>query len=67
VTESKAPIKARGRTKSVRDATKDLGAHSWFWFTNINEIISNDFFGATMWSQTQTDEVKPLLEELGQD
>lgn len=64
VTESKAPIQARGRTKSVRDATKDLGAHNWFWFTSIDEVINNDIFSAPIWSQTQIDEVKPLLESI---
>ena len=49
-------------TINVRDATKDLGAHNWFWFTSIDEITNNDFFTAAIWSQTQNDEVKPLLE-----
>lgn len=62
VTESQVPVTARGRTKGVRDATKDLGAHSWFWFTSLDEIAGNDFLTSPIWAQTQTTELRPLLD-----
>lgn len=65
VTESTVPIMGRGRTKSVRDATRALGAHNWFWFTSIDEVINSDFFAAPMWSQTQVERTMPLISNLG--
>jgi hypothetical protein len=48
------------RLKNVRGVTRDFGAHTWFYFTNLDRVMNEDFLSAHIWEQTHTQEFEAL-------
>ena len=61
VTEGGATRSGRERLASVQKVTKSLGAHTWFWFTSLEEVIQEDFLAAPIWWQTHREEPSALF------
>ncbi len=62
VTEGGYTRTSRKRLNSVQKVTKELGANTWFWFTSLEQIQSEDFLTAPIWQLVEGQERMSLFE-----
>ena len=60
VTEGGPTRSGRQRLANLQKLTKQIGAHTWFWFTSLEQLVHEDFFTASIWRQTHTERPAPL-------
>ena len=60
VTEGGPTRSGRQRLTNLQKLTKQIGAHTWFWFTSLEQLVYEDFFTASIWGQTHTVHPGPL-------
>lgn len=60
VTEGGITRIGQKRMVNAMKATKELRAHTWFWFTNVEQIEQEDFLTSQIWHQEVESELASL-------
>lgn len=61
ITEGGPTRVGRRRLDNIRKLTREIGAHTWFWFTSLDQVINEDFLSSSIWRQTHTAATSSLL------